>query len=70
VRAEAVERARRDVSDTAVPDVIRALGEREPADLSLRIVPVEEAELHRGGVLAPHREVDTAPVPRGAERGG
>ena len=51
-----------------MPDLIGALLEPELAELLAWISLVEEAERHRGGVLAEEGEVDAGAVPGGAER--
>ncbi len=63
-----VERAGADARDVGVPDLVGALLEPDLADLLARIALVEEAERHRGGVLAEEGEVDAGAVPGGAER--
>jgi 2-polyprenyl-6-methoxyphenol hydroxylase-like FAD-dependent oxidoreductase len=78
--AQAVQRSRRVADrggaprcgrrDVGVPDLISALFEPDLADLLAGIALVEEAERHRGGVLAEEGEVDAGPVPGGAERVG
>jgi hypothetical protein len=66
----AVQLARVDVRQVAVPDHVGLLGQRDRHRLGLGIERVEQAELDAGRVLREDGEVDADAVPRGAERIG
>ena len=67
--AVAVELARADVRQVAVPDLVSVLGQHDPLELALAAV-VEQAQLDLLGVGAEQREVHAAAVEGGAQRVG
>src|SRR5262249_29215716 len=68
LHAVAVELSRSHVGEVGVPHEAVPLGERDARRFVRVVCPVEEAELHAGGVLREEREVHALAVPRGAER--
>ena len=67
VGAQAVELARTQVGEVAVPDLVGELGQRDPLDLAPAL-GVEQAELDAAGVGGEDRDVHARSVPGGAER--
>ena len=67
VHAVAVELARRDVGQIAVPDIVGALRQRDALELA-RALAVEQAELDLRRIGGEQREVGAAAVPGRAER--
>ena len=67
--AVAVELARADVRQIAVPDLIGVFGQHHPLELALA-AGVEQAQLDLLGVGAEQREIHAPPVEGGAERIG
>src|SRR5262249_17988997 len=63
----AVGLSRRDIVEIAVPDVLGALGQRDPLDLA-STVAVEQAKLDLLGVGGKQCEIGAAPVPGRPER--
>jgi hypothetical protein len=51
-----------------MPDLVGALAQRDPGGFLGRLTMVEEAEVHRGGVLGEDGEVGALAVPGGTER--
>jgi hypothetical protein len=66
VHAVGVDRARAEVAEVTVPDLVGVLEELDPLELPLALV-VEEAELDAGRVGGKEREVHPEPVPGGAK---
>ncbi len=69
VDAIAVEQARKDVRQIAVPDLVGVFGEVDPLDLATA-VRIEQTELDPLGIGGEEREIDAAAVPGGPERSG
>ena len=67
VHAIAVELARHDVAEIAVPDILGALRQRDALELAPALV-VEQAKLDLLGIGGKQREVRAAPVPGRAQR--
>src|SRR6516164_9068185 len=67
VNAIAIELARRNIVEIAVPDVLGALGQKNALDLASPL-PVKQAQLDLLGVRREQRKIGAASVPRGAER--
>jgi hypothetical protein len=65
--AVAVPLSRTDLRQIDVPDVIRVLNQGDARRLG-ELGPVEQAQLHAGGVLGEEGEVDAGAVPGRAER--
>ena len=63
----AVELARHDVAEIAMPDVLAALRQRDPLELAPALA-VEQAKLDLLRIGGEQREVGAAPVPSGAQR--
>ena len=61
-------RAGRQAANVAVPDVIRSLGQVEPADLAQRLFLIEDSNLDPRCDRGVHRKVHSAPVELRPER--
>lgn len=68
--AVAVELARPQIRQKRVPDLVRALAQRNARALVRALGRVKEAQLHGGGVLGENGEVDAVTGPGGAQRKG
>src|SRR5947199_7206433 len=69
VNAITVQESRPRLRQIAVPDPVRALGEREAFQLAAT-ARIEDGQLDRGGMRRMQREVHTLAIPRRAERIG
>src|SRR5258708_3525032 len=67
VHPVAVDMARHDVVEIAVPDVLGPLGERNPFKLAPALA-VEQTKLDFLRICGKQREIGSAPVPTGSER--
>ena len=68
--AVAVRQTRARLGEVDVPDLVGVLLHPDALTLPPRILRVEQTELYRGRVLAEEGEIDSGPIPRGAERVG
>ena len=68
VDAIAVDLARQDVGQVAVPDQVGALGQDDAARFLVRLRRIEQAQLDLGRVLRIERKVHAAAVPRRPQR--
>ena len=67
VHTVAVELARSQIGDEAMPDEIGSLAEHDPFSLGASVRSVEETDIDASGVLAEEGEVYPGPVPRRAQ---
>ena len=68
VHPEAVQRPGAQAGQVSVEDVIGLIPQREPGDLLRGLLGVEEAQLHRGGVVGGEREIDALAIARRSQR--